>query len=303
MKLINCQTYELNEFFGSEIPAYVILSHTWAEEEVTHNDFISPSGTWRSKKGAQKIIQTCQLGQEHQIQWAWVDTCCIDKSSSAELNEAINSMFEWYRQARVCYIWLSDYDSSSGDLSACKWFTRGWTLQELIASNKRLFYDQDWKCFGAAIRAAPNNTESISPSLVGRNLMQELSEITRIPLDVLHRDLDFAMMKYAVCQKMSWASSRKTTRVEDMAYCLLGMSNPASLCCQAHVTSRYLRYQHAHVIRRGRPIFPAPAVRDHERIQRSQHPRLGSPCDRLQRLARQDDIVQDLTRTFAQLLC
>jgi hypothetical protein len=69
------------------------------------------------------------------LQYIWVDTCCIDKSSSAELLEAINSMFKWYQDAKVYYAYLADISKTvEGGFSKTafvrsRWFTRGWTLQ------------------------------------------------------------------------------------------------------------------------------------------------------------------------------
>src|SRR5690349_10470978 len=106
MKLINTFTEVLEEFIGRNIPEYAILSHTWEEEEVTFTDFTS--GAYKAMKGYQKIEATCRLAREAGICYAWVDTCCIDKSSSAELTECINSMFQWYRRSKICYVFLTD---------------------------------------------------------------------------------------------------------------------------------------------------------------------------------------------------
>jgi hypothetical protein len=106
MRLINTHTRQFEEFFGSNIPEYAILSHTWEAEEITYKRYIDRD--CEDLKGFDKIDRTCHMAKTNNIDYAWIDTCCIDKSSSAELSEAINSMFCWYQQAKVCYVYLSD---------------------------------------------------------------------------------------------------------------------------------------------------------------------------------------------------
>src|ERR1700743_2488330 len=103
MRLLNARTLRLEEFFNNptRIPDYVILSHTWGEDEVTLEHMRSRSAF--SKRGLRKIQFTCRQALRDGSFYVWVDTCCIDKSSSAELSEAINSMFEWYRKSKICY--------------------------------------------------------------------------------------------------------------------------------------------------------------------------------------------------------
>lgn len=122
MRLINTATGLFEEFVGTNIPNYAILSHTWEGEEVSFKDM--NDGTYRDKKGFRKIEMTCQLAAKEGLQYAWVDTCCIDKSSSAELTEAINSMYRWYQRAEVCYAFLLDLPEKatlSVELSNCRW--------------------------------------------------------------------------------------------------------------------------------------------------------------------------------------
>lgn len=158
MHLINTDSLELESFSASKIPEYAILSHTWQEEEVTYED-IKHSRTddpaFKTKKGWQKILGASAKAQDHLLDYLWVDTCCIDKTSSAELSEAINSMFQWYGAAGICFAYLSDvpHDSSLEDdkfdlLDTSRWFTRGWTLQELIAPRRIEFYGKDWQYLG-----------------------------------------------------------------------------------------------------------------------------------------------------------
>jgi hypothetical protein len=130
MRLINVHTRALEEFIGRNIPMYAILSHTWEEEEVSYADYIDGKHLDNFMKGFVKIDMACRLAEVDCIDYAWVDTCCIDKRSSAELTEAINSMFRWYEGAEVCYAFLSDLapESASLDmwaaLAPCRWYVR-----------------------------------------------------------------------------------------------------------------------------------------------------------------------------------
>lgn len=129
MRLLNTATLQLEEFVSAEDVEYAILSHRWEHEEVSLQQLVT--GDVHGKLGYVKIQSFCGLAAEDGYQYAWVDTCCIDKTSSAELQEAINSMYRWYEEAAVCYVYLSDVDSLE-DLNKSAWFTRGWTLQEMI---------------------------------------------------------------------------------------------------------------------------------------------------------------------------
>ncbi|KAJ0313841.1 hypothetical protein COL5a_007221 [Colletotrichum fioriniae] len=145
IRLIDTDTLQLKLFTASLAPAYAILSHTWIEnEEISFHELTqiseTPDHKASEKSGYKKILATCREAKANGIEYAWVDTCCIDKTSSAELGEAINSMFRWYRDAEVCYAFLSDWpaaddggESTDDALKDCRWFTRGWCLQELIA--------------------------------------------------------------------------------------------------------------------------------------------------------------------------
>lgn len=207
MRLINAKTYDLEDFSLKAIPEYAILSHTWGDDEVTYHDMSSPDRSVR--QGWYKVAQTCRIAQDHQLDYVWVDTCCIDKSSSAELTEAINSMFQWYRKAYKCIVMLSDLVPSIEDevkraLPACRWWSRGWTLQELIAPRRLNFYIASGTHVGSR--------ESLS---------EAINKCTNIPSRVLGSRS--ALMTMSVAARMSWAAARETTRVEDMAYCLLGI--------------------------------------------------------------------------------
>ena len=216
MRLIHTKTLELEEFFDDRIPKYAILSHTWGAEEVFFQDMQTGKAT--AKVGYQKIKYTATQAAKHGYNYVWVDTCCIDKTSSAELSEAINSMYKWYEKSEICYAFLEDYDHSHNDnenfdkfslenstLAQCRWFSRGWTLQELIAPRYVEFYDRSWVGFG---------TKS---SLVG-----PLEQITGIDRAILRNEIS-DLSTISIAKRMSWASKRQTTRAEDVAYSLLGL--------------------------------------------------------------------------------
>jgi hypothetical protein len=122
MRLINTSTGALEEFIGRNIPTYTILSHTWEAEEVTYQDYID--GAFAHKRGYEKIKKTLEIAKSSNVRYAWVDTCCIDKSSSAELTETINSMYRWYERSRECYVYLSDLEAGANletQLQECRW--------------------------------------------------------------------------------------------------------------------------------------------------------------------------------------
>ncbi|KAI8683165.1 hypothetical protein LRP88_04861 [Fusarium phalaenopsidis] len=209
MRLISAKKFtkdgkiRFKEFYRNNIPSYAILSHTWEDgEEVTFEDCKSPVA--KDKKGYKKIQNTCRLAIGDGIEYVWIDTCCIDKSSSAELTEAINSMYQWYQQAKVCYAFLSDLQD--GNLKDCRWFSRGWTLQELIAPKTVQFFDRSWKNAGDKM-----------------SLLKQLSTVTNIDAGILSHKVPLSSA--CVAKRFSWAAKRKTTRDEDLAYCLLGIFN------------------------------------------------------------------------------
>jgi hypothetical protein len=206
MRLIDTEEMVLKDFPDDrELPAYAILSHTWGAEEVTFQEF--GKQYIESKEGYRKIEACCSQARGQGLRYAWVDTCTIDKASSAELSEAINSMFRWYKNAAVCYVYLRDVEVENihhaKDFEHARWFTRGWTLQELIAPQRVTFFNAKWQSIGDK-----------------KALEKHLSQITRIPLHVLH---GAKLSSISVASKMSWAAKRQTTRVEDLAYCLLGI--------------------------------------------------------------------------------
>ncbi|KAM7187356.1 Heterokaryon incompatibility protein (HET) domain containing protein [Naviculisporaceae sp. PSN 640] len=256
MRLVNVQTLVLEKpRYGQATPPYAILSHTWEDDEITLQEFALGTAKIKAKKGYVKVTQACALALRDGIDYLWVDTCCIDKTSSAELAEAINSMFQWYQDARVCYAYLSDLEPVSrlapappsgtkshkevpidgavkadnepsvSQLRACRWFTRGWTLQELIAPAKVQFYDRDWK---------PRGTK--------QGMIRNLHEVTGIQTVVL----ESAQNTYTlpIVARMSWASKRETSRIEDMAYCLMGIFDVNMPLLYGEGKKAFTRLQH-----------------------------------------------------------
>ena len=135
MHLIDVRTLKLKQFIEGSIPPYAILSHRWFDEEPTFKEVLKERLD-PSKKGHKKLVRACETATRYEVNYLWTDTCCIDKRSSAELSEAINSMYAWYENAKVCIAYLADVSSELGlDESFQKsvWFTRSWTLQELLA--------------------------------------------------------------------------------------------------------------------------------------------------------------------------
>ncbi|KAF2790565.1 HET-domain-containing protein [Melanomma pulvis-pyrius CBS 109.77] len=197
-----------------QFPPYAILSHTWQEgQEVTFDDLINNNG--KGKAGFDKIQFCAQQAERDGLRYFWVDTCCINKSSSTELSEAINSMFRWYQNAQRCYVYLPDVSddgcNGEGDASRrwkpafkkSRWFTRGWTLQELVSPKQVEFFSREGQRLGDK-----------------QSLEQTLHEITGIPIEALRGS---PLSNFSEDERFSWAATRQTTRKEDMAYCLLGI--------------------------------------------------------------------------------
>lgn len=217
MRLLNSKTFELREFNPdvSDFPEYAILSHRWEELELVYQDIRESSGADLIKNqdspSAAKIRGCCAQAVLDGYDWVWIDTVCIDKSSSAELSESINSMYRWYQGSAVCYAYLSDVRATARpsfpnmlEFGESAWFKRGWTLQELIAPYFVEFYRAGWVEIGTK-----------------HSLLQELADITSIRPEVL----SMAMSPSDCCtgERMSWACGRKTTRAEDKAYSLMGI--------------------------------------------------------------------------------
>ncbi|KAK0644132.1 hypothetical protein B0T16DRAFT_447877 [Cercophora newfieldiana] len=256
MRLIDTSSLRLVSRHDSDLPDYAILSHTWGsdDDEVSFQDLQTllasrvrrPDGSFdhpiMKKPGFAKIEDSASLAKCQGFQYIWIDTCCIDKTSSAELSEAINSMFRWYRNAAVCYAFLDDVDVISDrdyrvflqnfgphsdppprhnsdtaigkKLQSSRWFTRGWTLQELIAPLRVEFYTKGWLLLGNKVEnRLYDSGHSGFPGLISR--------ITGVDLAILQGKLELDDL--SIGRRMRWAARRQTTRIEDRAYCLMGI--------------------------------------------------------------------------------
>lgn len=207
MHLVNVKTMKLESFAESDTPKYAILSHRWQDGEVLFQD-MQPGHDATPKAGYAKLAAFCAKAAAAGYGYAWCDTCCIDKSSSAELSESINSMFKWYRDAGVCFAYLYDVEASEvhdddSESLRSEWFTRGWCLQELVAPREVIFFNARWEPLGSR-----------------GTLSRLIHEITGIDADVPE---GASLSRFSVAQRMAWAADRKTTRGEDVAYSLLGI--------------------------------------------------------------------------------
>lgn len=235
MHLINVSTFELEAFVDADqVPGgYAILSHRWEQEEVLFKDITDDARRLRMRnlKGWYKIQKCCEQAAHERLRYAWVDTCCIDKSSSAELQEAINSMFRWYEMSQACYVYLADVrrdtslPSTPHDFVRSQWFSRGWTLQELLAPHQLVFYDAIWKFIGNR-----------------QNLGTEIQDATNIPKSIAIEGLT-ERKRPCIADIMSWAGRRKTTRVEDLAYSLLGLFKVNMTMLYGEGENAFLRLQ------------------------------------------------------------
>jgi hypothetical protein len=194
--------YSLTEFSSNEIPPYTILSHTWGadHDEVSFRDL--QEGTGKEKIGHQKLAFCAERTMRDGLEFFWVDTCCIDKSSSAELSEAINSMFRWYHDSARCYAYITDATSSFWE---SRWFTRGWTLQELLAPKEVMFFSKYGVYLGS--RSSPS-------------VQVQIAQTCGIPRRALQ---GAPQSSFSVKERKSWTRGRNTKKEEDMAYCLLGI--------------------------------------------------------------------------------
>jgi hypothetical protein len=207
--------FTLTEHPNDSIPPYAILSHTWGGDgdEVSFKDLME--GTGKNKAGYEKIRFCGTQATRDGLNYFWVDTCCIDKSSSAELSEAITSMFRWYSRAEKCYVYLSDVLVPAGGINGSdqvpwkgnflqsKWFTRGWTLQELLAPASVEFFSREGERLGDK-----------------KSLETEVHSITGIDIRALQGS---PLSCFTIDERMSWAKQRETKREEDGVHCLLGI--------------------------------------------------------------------------------
>lgn len=229
MRLINTYTLETIEVDNGEKIPYAILSHRWdaKHEELSYQEIMNVnfSQDTKQKAGFEKLRKTCEIARtEYSQKYVWIDTCCIDKSSSAELSQAINSMFRWYKEAEVCIAFLKDVTADTKDITSSEWFRRGWTLQELIAPKEVVFFDQDWQRLG---------TKESHGSLIYLK--------TGISAGILSgaKSLD----EYPIAVRMSWASQRKTKHPEDLAYSLLGIFDVNMTMIYGEGSKAFIRLQ------------------------------------------------------------
>jgi hypothetical protein len=204
---------------GDTVPPYAILSHTWQHgEEVSYDEMNKGSNnkTYTKKTGYVKILLCAQQAERHGLEHFWVDTCCINRADQIELREAISSMFYWYQRASRCYVFLADvpYSKRRADieLDACpwatafrasRWFTRGWTLQELLAPRSVEFFSKEWTKIGDKT-----------------SLQTHIHEATRIPKAALN---GASLLQFSTEERLKWNEHRETTVPEDRVYCLIGI--------------------------------------------------------------------------------
>ncbi|KAJ2898044.1 het domain [Zalerion maritima] len=247
MRLLNTHKIQVDEIWAdSYVPPYAILSHTWDSEEISLLDIEGLHGYWESSGGAnnsipttkkrsfEKIRRAVRTARQHGYKYIWVDTCCIDKTSQEEVSDAVNNNFAWYQDAAVCYAYLSDVEPADrddvyGDKSTfrrSRWFTRGWTLSELIAPAKMEFYAHDWSHLG---------------SKTNDKFLKLLSKASGVPMDILNGEVE--LDDVCIATRMQWAARRQTTRVEDVGYSLLGIFGVQMSVNYGEGSSAFIRMQ------------------------------------------------------------
>ncbi|TBU58344.1 heterokaryon incompatibility protein-domain-containing protein [Dichomitus squalens] len=235
MRLLDTCTGLFHWTDGPSETSYAILSHVWCTlptSDQSYEDIVRIQASqdggmaiWADVRVNEKIRNACAVAWVDGHRYLWIDSCCIDKTSSAELSEAINSMYEWYAQADICYAYLEDVDDDddlSDPLSSfrySKWHSRGWTLQELIAPKSLLFLSRQWHPLGTK-----------------HSLAVIIEQVTGVDREILihTKQLD----QVSIAKRMSWASKRTTTRIEDEAYSLMGIFG-------VHMTTIYGERQNA----------------------------------------------------------
>lgn len=235
------------ETTGSDIPAYAILSHTWGKEEITFQDIETSTDNSKilTKAGWRKIQFCAKQAAADGLHYFWIDTCCIDKKNAVELSAAINSMFRWYQNAARCYVYLSDVSKAKkmdGEgawkeaFRTSRWFTRGWTPQELIAPRLVDFFDLEGEQLGNKLL-----------------LESDIQDITGITKNVLRGD---ALSSFSIAERRSWAKHRETAIEEDTAYCLIGIFNVSIALIYGEGKDQAFRWleEEIHKLYKGRPL-------------------------------------------------
>ncbi|PHH93288.1 hypothetical protein CDD83_7987 [Cordyceps sp. RAO-2017] len=257
MRLLSVSSLHLTTFMGADedIPPYAIVSHTWDDAEVTFEDIRAHRSKLDLLESPQfdKIRHSCARAAEDGLDYVWIDTCCIDTGSSSELSEAINSMFKWYQQSAVCYVYLKDFETreqppdpeskphrrrhipeEDEEFCSSRWFNRGWTLQELIAPRSVLFFDKNWVEFGgrdnSLFRRICARTGILPQVFTSRHCMCSTKPLLslrngRCLACNASDNLSDILGSLNASVIMGWAANRSTTRREDVAYCLMGLFN------------------------------------------------------------------------------
>ncbi len=228
MRLLNIRSFEFQEFNGNEIPPYITTSHRWLGDETTYQDASNKRNT--DCAGYRKIEGFCKIAaQNGSIDYLWIDTACIDKTSSAELTESINSMFRWYSRSQYCYSYLADvrplsagYEAVMADFASSSWFHRGWCLQELLAPSCVIFLTRDWEVMGHKCSTGLDVRDCVGCAQpLNTHLNNKIAEITGLPQGILW---DYEASKdIRPRDRWCWMSSRETTKPEDKAYAMLGV--------------------------------------------------------------------------------
>jgi hypothetical protein len=251
MRLLNVYTFKFAEFEGKNIPPYAVASHRWCDDEATYVDVLENKNT--ESAGFKKIRGFCDFtktrNERHtmqyvagrgrqKIEWIWIDTCCIDRRSSAEIAENITSMYKYYERSEECYAYLADVTATRradgtiindrSEFARSSWFTRGWTLQELLAPSHVLFLSSDWTVLGHKCSQGIQSNNHV-PGLCRHSawsgtkdvLNYLISDISGISSGVLGKSVDPRTMRPdEICK---WIENRETKKEEDLAYCLLGL--------------------------------------------------------------------------------
>lgn len=201
-----------------DIPSYAILSHTWGkpQDEVTYLDIAECRVGFTTKPGYHKLEFCLEQAERDGLHYVWIDTCCIDKRDYTELSREIHSMYRWYLNSKKCYVYLADISTrkrnhhgelrpiANSEIAGSRWFTRGWTLQELLAPTSVEFFSHSREYLGTR-----------------QDLASVIAARTGIAEDVLMGTAPVA--RHTRKARLSWIANRRTTYPEDKAYCLIGL--------------------------------------------------------------------------------
>ncbi|THU77446.1 HET-domain-containing protein [Dendrothele bispora CBS 962.96] len=218
-RMINTSSLQFKDFEdGAFIPHYAILSHTWGAGEIGYQStalvFFEREIMYKQRQGTKtkpayhKIVEACMQAYSDGLEYLWIDTCCINQEDQTDVHRNVKNMYSYYRNSRICYAYLADKHNRQGvaesGFGQSRWFTRGWTLQELLAPPEVIFFNSYWGDIGTRTK-----------------LCAEISSVTGIPEDIVRGSTSFRDVD--VQERMSWSVLRKTTRSVDRAYCLFGI--------------------------------------------------------------------------------